>query len=66
MLVWPLRSGSVVQASEPTTWASTNMKSQPVSVSRVTLKASDPPPVGTANVCMSRLYEPSAAAPEDM
>ena len=35
-LVWPLRSGSVVQSSEPTGCASTNMKSQSGSVSRVT------------------------------
>ena len=45
-LVCPLRSGSVVQSSSPGVWASTNMKSQLVSVSRVTQNESSPPPAG--------------------
>ena len=54
-LVCPLRSGSVVQSSEPTGWASTNMKSQSGSVARVTQKDSCEPPAGTLIVRDSRL-----------
>ena len=56
-LVWPLRSGSVVQSSCPTVWASTNTKSQLGSVSRVTQNDSCAPPAGTLIVRASRLYD---------
>ncbi len=60
LVVWPLRSGSVVQSSAPTVWASTNRKSQCSSVSRVTWNDRLAPPEGTAIVRMRRLYEESA------
>ena len=54
-VVWPLRSGSVVQLFEPTGCASTNMKSQLGSVSRSTQNVSWPPAGGTAIVRARRL-----------
>ncbi len=54
-LVCPFMSGSVVQSSSPTVCASTKVKSQFCSVSRVIQNDSVAPPAGTAMVCVRRL-----------
>lgn len=60
-LVLPSVSGSVVQSSSPTVCASTNMKSQSGSVSRVTQNDRVAPSAGTLMVRDSRLYDGLAA-----
>jgi hypothetical protein len=55
VLVWPLRSGSVVQSSWPAVCASTKTKSKSGSVCRSTQNDSWAPTAGTWMVRVNRL-----------